>query len=660
MTLERIYIGGLDPKRLTVKDVLDRLESTLGDQIEIRDVDQGSCFCHVNAQQKESLQTIAVKGDGPESTSKVPTAPALHAIVKLYNNVTWKGCKIKVEAARPHILERLEQERTERQETIDAVARHAQQQKEKLLTARPEPSILPRHLKIYKAFGQESLAVDTKPVRVTEWPVFTKMRRKLQKHREKSVAASLKAHCNRGVHLRFVDKAESANTTTIGGSNIPVDGNDEHPRKNEDQHGDDDDDDESASSMVSSDNDTQDSDSTSVSSTTDNGDVPPHPPQEHPVAKSAAYVWSDEEGSDSEATADFIQTNRPVADHSLDEFAAALDHADNDSKDDDDISRSDPFAAHSAPAASGSADLANDVESNLNLLSKLFPDLADRQPRAIQADGDDDTNNGDTAALKPATEPSSWSNSGQMLRYDPTKESAKQFVIAPEQKEEEQEEIEPAAAEDDSDESLSQEESTADSEQSSAESEQEDEGSVKKEDVYEQGKLEEVFREAREVQEAPTVVLTEQQQPESSNFSFSFKVDSGGGFDKNAEAKAESTGAFSFKFDAGAAESQETVETLAVESSGEQESEALQSMTEEEHRPAKRYRGLHFPEEDLIKYVNVFYSLYDGQRAMENLEGFRRDEWTKEHWSRERLALTQDWKRKRKYAESRKQKRFGK
>jgi hypothetical protein len=45
---------------------------------------------------------------------------------------------------------------------------------------------------------------------------------------------------------------------------------------------------------------------------------------------------------------------------------------------------------------------------------------------------------------------------------------------------------------------------------------------------------------------------------------------------------------------------------------------------------------------------------------MDDLEGFRRDGRVQEHWAKERLALTQDWKQKRKYAQSRSKKKFGK
>ena len=104
MSVERIYIGGLDPPRLSAKDVMNRLESLddieLGSTVTKQDDDDENhkSFFHLTA------------------ISKKPTASALEIISKKYHNVKWKGCKLAVEAARPHFLERLEEERRKRTE----------------------------------------------------------------------------------------------------------------------------------------------------------------------------------------------------------------------------------------------------------------------------------------------------------------------------------------------------------------------------------------------------------------------------------------------------------------------------------------------------------------------------------------------------------------
>ena len=96
---ERIYIGGLDPPRLSGNDILRRLKSL--NQIEVessvicnrKDTDDNKPFFHITA------------------VSKHDSDSALSIIAKQYHNVKWKGCKLVVEAAKPHFLDRLEEER---------------------------------------------------------------------------------------------------------------------------------------------------------------------------------------------------------------------------------------------------------------------------------------------------------------------------------------------------------------------------------------------------------------------------------------------------------------------------------------------------------------------------------------------------------------------
>jgi hypothetical protein len=363
--------------------------------------------------------------------------------------------------------------------------------------------------------------------------------------------------------------------------------------------------------------------------------------------------------------------NRPTnntVDTSLDEFAAAT----MDDDDGEDVSFFDSVApsAPSVVTAAESADLKRDVEANLNVLAALFPDMAPRQPRALDMDtvGDatktgPDGTSGTTKLQQQqkAAEPSSWTASGQMLRYDPTKESAKQFVISIEAQDKEQQGgvVEPPPT-DKSTGDLEEEDSIG-SASVSVDEETSEEVLPKPEDVYEEGKLEDVFREARKAQEAPTKVVQvaeEAKQESGGGFSFSFKVD-----DDAAKSKPkEESGAFSFSFGLPAASSENELPTETMPDAKYLAVEAFESVTEQMQVSShvKRRRGLAFPEEDLDKYVNMFYSLNEGRQMVDDLDGFRRDGRVQEHWAKERLALTQDWKRKRKYAQSRSKKKFGK
>ena len=72
MTVERIYIGGLNPPQLTGADIVSRLKSL---DIEVLSViaKENKPFVHLTATSK-----------GSDS--------ALEIISRKYNNVKWKGC----------------------------------------------------------------------------------------------------------------------------------------------------------------------------------------------------------------------------------------------------------------------------------------------------------------------------------------------------------------------------------------------------------------------------------------------------------------------------------------------------------------------------------------------------------------------------------------
>ena len=101
-TTERIYLGGLDPPNLTAQHVLARLKDMPIDIQKVEDHPEKN-FCHVTALCKD------------EEGSKT----ALELISARYHNVKWKGCRLQVQAARPHFLERLEEERRQRREELN-------------------------------------------------------------------------------------------------------------------------------------------------------------------------------------------------------------------------------------------------------------------------------------------------------------------------------------------------------------------------------------------------------------------------------------------------------------------------------------------------------------------------------------------------------------
>ncbi|KAI2501899.1 hypothetical protein MHU86_12591 [Fragilaria crotonensis] len=161
--------------------------------------------------------------------------------------------------------------------------------------------------------------------------------------------------------------------------------------------------------------------------------------------------------------------------------------------------------------------------------------------------------------------------------------------------------------------------------------------------VYCESQLEEVFRNARDSGEGGGFQVSALfgEQPEELK-------------DKE-KLKKEATGTFSFGFmDAKGyatvdGELDEDMHDVAVDTN----KDATDSASALE-RP--RRRGLLLPESVVDHYYNKFFALNDGLAIQQDPDGFRNDEAVKADWHKERHALTQDWKRKRKFALSRLQK----
>ena len=165
--LERVYVGRIDRSRLALTDVLDRIESALEASSSFRLVPEtlheGSTYCQFDIVRVETNKDPTDEDDQPNAL--VAPVSGLEVIRKLYHNVTWKGCKLQVEAAKPHYLERLALERAER---LQQQTTCAEDDSHKTDRTRQEVG-LPRHLKIKRAYGQESWKVDTKPFHVKDW-----------------------------------------------------------------------------------------------------------------------------------------------------------------------------------------------------------------------------------------------------------------------------------------------------------------------------------------------------------------------------------------------------------------------------------------------------------------------------------------------------------
>lgn len=570
--LERIYVGGVDPPRLTVEEVLSRIASDVKDKVELQNISISSIYCHFNA---ISLQ---------------PGVSALDTIRKLYNNVKWKGCKIKVEAAKPHYLERLAKERAERSESPEADPDR-------------EPVLIPRHLKIRRGYGEESWKVDTKPCEVTDWSTFRKMRTRLIEKqiqsREKKNQTKKTSTWNRAVLFRFKDEAFSSRLKHPTSLDLP------DPESDSD-----------ASDTNSS--------SSASSTTSSKGDKV----QGH--KKNGSYVWSDSSDteSDEEGNAAFkIESmtdgnDKESLENKLKEEQSFSSESD-ENKDED---------ASSVEPDKISAD---DVQTNLDILAQIFPDLEGKKPHSEVGNNDDDVN------AKGASETrKGWTEMGQMVRFDPTQLSSEKFIVEASMSGSatEDEEVEMKDGDDDSvEESVSTEQEQEEFNTKTAEG---DNDAVAGR-IYEQEMLEQVFKGTREQESQEQASLLSDAPKQGGTFSFSFQLQ----------------------------ESKEAVEKTIVRLPDTSEKEAPKSvlpesmpMEEEQKQPKQKRlrRGLVIPDKDLDSYVNFFYSQSDGSRIRnEGLRSYREDPQVQESWASQRRILTQDWRRKHKYAVAQKRKRFG-
>ena len=649
---ERLYIGGLDPPRLTVQDVLDRLLPVVQNQVELHNITERSSYCHFDA--------ISLKED----------RTALETISKLYNGVIWKGCKIRVQAAKPHFLERLAREIQDRQKQQQQQFCVEDKAEEQSSAKKTSTGTIPRHLKVRKGYGQVSFRVDTKPCRVSDLPSFTKMRSKLlrkQQQQKDDVKQQHRSHWNRAVHLRFFDREEIVNGVVL--EEQLTNGKNESST-NEDSSSSDDD---SSSSATSTDGEIDmgraQNTGTYVWSDSsmsqeeereeeevdghDDGGEGHHPDESLQPREDRTYQWSDDNSpSSSSSSSSNESTSRSnvyarhlSSDHLeatngkdlnrivVDEFSPGIDTG---------LARSDNFVVESSDAKFSCNDnegdddlnpfhtessendvLKQDVQSNLNVLAALFPELAGTKPCNLESDQKTKDKESDTMK-------SGWGAKGQMLRFDPSNQTAGRFVL-----EKSQDDM--------------REKSDGDSDEELQLPKQEQVGiqqTEKMKNVYEQGKLEDVFRRSRK---QVTVPDSDTPRDTGGEFSFGFQVDA------PAPRPNNESNEFSFSFRL-LESSNDPANADAILTSPETVENKMDENNEPSH--TKKHRmGPFFPEEDIEYYVKHFYALNDGKRIQEDFEGFRNDPKVEQDWDRQRRILTEDWKRKRKHAQNKRRKR---
>jgi hypothetical protein len=571
--VQRVYIGGFDPPRLTTDQVIERLLSSLKDAVEIQDIYRGSCYCHMNV------------------LSRHDDITALEVITKTFNNVKWKGCKLRVEAAKPHFLVRLSLEIEQRNHhKKEAAAIQTQTERSSSVQT------IPRHLKIRKRHGDESWKVDTKPCRVTDWPSFVKMKRKLHNQMDEKISADkskklksvMSVSENRALHLVF------DTDVVLNRSSPMVQRDDESGEATVSVN--------SASTSTSSlEKNTQrtgayawSDDNVNDSSSQSGGKMDTSTVRNNPIqVDSDAYVWSDDASSGSSSAGGHFATKSTKrktlsGPNAMEEFESAANF-DDVPDDEESVSVADPLAF---------VDLEQDVKINLGVLTQLFPDVMSK-PIAVNATEQ-------SASEFKRGLASGWDLGGQMVRFDPSNASADQYLLPSDKR---------AAFTMKPD--LDQE---AKIDVTHAE--------ITTKGIYEEAQLESVFREAREV-----VATT------GDGFSFGFNLP-----DPPALTSAASVSFLIGEPSRNTEFATKTASPLAV--------------TDSPSLLSPKRRRLHFGTDELDDCVENFFTLSDGRKIQEDLERYRNDPEVKEHWLQERKTLTLDWKRKRKHAVSRQSKRL--
>ena len=767
---QRLYVGGIDPDRLPVDEVFDRLERHLCSHgWKLGSVHFGSCYFQASIVDR----TPGGRQDDDEySYDEASSGEKLgfKEAKKLLHNVKWKGCKLKVEQARPHFLERLvleQQNNNNRLTTIqpnslgkvengnDVDIEHKlseplQQtpvQQDLQEQQQQQQSGPRRHYRIRRGHGETVWHVDTRPYQVTDIESFGKLRSKLQRkqqHQDSVLATSLskqqreamgasaqnppsKCARTRAIHLRFSDHQNSEhrgnqNESTMNQSSLdrskilPV----------------------QETSVVALPKDTvsiaatSDVDESNSQSVSDGRDSESDPKLTSTVG--AEFTYMDEkhdsvaqtsskttvaDSSSSEASEQESMVNeddKNSNNETANQYAWSTDEDDEDDNDQEDSevgektpgkqfnqkwNPMDEFSMGNAIAETSQTEgtreeeetgsyfnkkkdddelgFDKEEESNLNILSKLFPDLAvgpDKSQSIASRDSKPDMR-------KTPRSTAGWSVAGEMLRFDPAKQSSQQFILKDDKNDdnEDDEEVKDETREDNTmtEGKAAENElvcgSEGDKQQEEEDNDDDDESTLQKDKhatttttaedndpVYRQGELEAVFREARQEEAAIVVLESAEAAKEETPGGFSFSFNVGNQVEpsiKNDQPQAtmrvwEDPELDGSALDLGSAESP-VYDSLQEQPIGGKKQGVPR--TEEEGKASslvrKRRFDSAFSREELDRYARAFYEFGDGKRIMEDIEGYRKDPEVHKSWDEQRKALTLDWKRKRKAAVAR-------
>jgi hypothetical protein len=713
MISKRIYLGGIDPARgLTTEEVLQRLRTrsqehhSTGPKFQLRDVHVGTCYLQFTIQ-----NTFPHEGE----------EDALATIKKWFHNVTWKGCKLHVELARPHFLQRLKNEIEQRQQSKTNMPFLENNKTDQELPVTSSDCNPKRYWKVKRGYGKPSLLVDTQPCRVKNWNDWSKMQKKHEQYQPGIISSTTTrgtslshsnnnkddtttnarkkaSYYNRSIHIRLTTQVEdeedadekhgydreeineigssSATVTSCSSSSYSDSESDVQHSPNEGKYiwsDDDDDDDESDMQRRNKEEENltriksekrsflKASSSSSSSSSTSTRS---HSSDSRGSGDSAS--WEQNSINDTETANNLTNSNAMnlrkdetwKVQHRLgvDKFDSGMDvdslldeHDDDAVKDVDRDSEDENFDIH----------VEEELETNFRVFAQLFPNLAEQKSAKNFEQTKKDHEN-----QTQKKEGSGWGSTGQMLRFDPNNlELAKQFLLeTPSDKEREKD----AAVYDDHDdhdhdgnhvEKESPRDDGSEKSQSGSEKSEVKETNAetkKKPDIYEQAKLELVFKQVRESNEqVVSFPSKDAAAPAAAGFFFGFTVD-----DKNSKSPQKDT--FSFSFVTDKTKNGETSISHDRPNESEDAQRSIQdTYSEEQHKEIPRCRpAFHFPQKDLDAFVHNFYHMKEGDRILNDLEGWRNDPEVKERWLRDRARLTQDWKSKRKYALEKKKRRL--
>jgi hypothetical protein len=710
---QRIYLGGIDPARgLTTEEVLQRLRArlqqhhpssidTVAPKFQLQDLHVGTCY----------LQ-FSIQNTSPDDEEE----DALATVKKWFHNVTWKGCKLRVEPARPHFLQRLKTEIEQRQQSeinSSSMNNHITNTELPVSESNSNPK---RYWKVKRGFGMPSLLVDTQPCRVKNWNDWFKMQKKHEQYQNGIIDSSKTigvtqsnkddtttnarkkaSYYNRSIHIRLTtnhdddddakevehgyeseeqNEIRSSNATVTSGSSSstsssPSDSDSDVPHSPPDGKyiwSDDDDDDEESANQSRNDDETNLADL----KTEKTSDLKAS--SSSSSSSTGSHSSSIRRSGDNTETANNPTTTTKIKlredEHwkvqhrsGVDEFEAAMD-ADSQRDEEDVVSGKE--IGQDSEDENSEINVEEELETNFRVLAQLFPDLSDQMSTKNVEQSNE--NNENKIRKK---EVSGWGPMGQMLRFDPSNpELAKQFLLETPNHGEREKVAIGCDDDDDGDGDIhvkkespddSSENSQSDFEKSEVplstpvtQNEKPQAESKKIPDIYEQEKLEQVFKEVRESNEQQaSFPLENTAAPVAAGFSFGFAVDN-----INSKTPQKETFSFSFVTD----ETKE--EVTSIDHNRPNESEDVKTSTQdsypgEQNKEMPRCRpAFHFPKNDLDAFVQNFYRMKEGDRILRDLEGWRNDPEVKERWLKDRARLTQDWKSKRKYALEKKKRRL--